>query len=332
MGQEMPPTKTRRWKIAAGVFAVCLAFALAGYVAAGADFSGANAPAGSLSVAAGPATVTSMPAVTSSSTTTRSSTTTTTGPSSTATASAGNSAVVPTSIPGPVSTVAGSGTTTGSTATAGSSTTAGGGGPASPSSPGTSKAGRKLVALTFDDGPSKYTAQVVSVLQREKVPGTFFFIGRHVAGYPGIVSRMRAEGFEIENHTWSHPALTSLSKDGVLEQIRRADNVLGKVKYVRPPACKFNAAVISDVHSMGLKLALWNVDTLDWLHRSVNSIMSYLKSEVKPGAIVLMHDGGGDRSQTVAALPVVIKWLRSQGYTFVRVDQLGSAARRGTLR
>jgi peptidoglycan-N-acetylglucosamine deacetylase len=192
--------------------------------------------------------------------------------------------------------------------------------------------GKRIVALTFDDGPSRFTQQVASMLQAQHVPGTFFFIGKMVGGYPGIVSRLRKEGFEVENHTWGHVDLTTLDPAGLASQIRQTDAVLGSAKFLRPPSAKFNATVIGAVHQEGLKLALWNVDTLDWLNKDPDSILDNVVKETKPGAVILMHDGGGDRTQTVAALPRVIAWLRGQGYSFVRLDQLGSAARRGTLK
>jgi peptidoglycan-N-acetylglucosamine deacetylase len=190
----------------------------------------------------------------------------------------------------------------------------------------------KLVALTFDDGPSRYTAQVLAVLEAKKAPATFFFLGQQVGAYPGIVSRLRATGFEVENHTWDHRTLTRLSTAAIRREITRTSQLLGGVKYLRPPGGSYNARVLGIVHSLGLKLVLWSVDTLDWKYHSVSSILRYLRAEVRPGAIVLMHDGGGNRSQTVAALPKVIDWLRSHGYTLVRVDQLGAAARRGTIK
>ena len=191
---------------------------------------------------------------------------------------------------------------------------------------------RKLVALTFDDGPGPYTEQVAQVLEKEKAVGTFFFIGRQIAKYPGIVSGLKAQGFELEDHTWDHVDLTKVSAARARLEISRTSEALGGAQYVRPPSGTYDATVLGLAHSLGLKLVLWNVDTLDWKYRSAASILARLRSEVRPGAIILMHDGGGDRSQTVAALPEVIEWLRGQGYTLVRVDQLGTNARPGTIK
>ena len=181
---------------------------------------------------------------------------------------------------------------------------------------------KREVALTFDDGPSPFTPQVMAVLLKAHVPATFFCIGRQAAADTGAVASLRKNGFEVENHTWDHPDLTRLEPAAILSELSRTDQALGGAKYLRPPYGNYNADVWDAAHSLGLQLVLWNVDTLDWKYRNVASVLHYLEIEVHPGSIVLMHDGGGDRSQTVAALPQVIAWLRSQGYTFATVNQL----------
>jgi peptidoglycan-N-acetylglucosamine deacetylase len=98
---------------------------------------------------------------------------------------------------------------------------------------------------------------------------------------------------------------------------------------LQPPYGSVNAAVDQEAGVLGMKIVLWDVDTLDWKYRNVGSILRYLKAEVKPGSIILMHDGGGNRSQTVAALPAVIAWLRSQGYSLVSVNRLVQAQSAG---
>lgn len=168
----------------------------------------------------------------------------------------------------------------------------------------------------------------MGVLSKEHVPATFFCIGREAAKDPSAITKLRTAGFEVENHTWDHAELSHLSPAAILSEIKRTNQVLGgSVKYLRPPYGSYDAAVWDAAHSLGLALVLWNVDTLDWKYRKVASILHYLKAEVHPGSIILMHDGGGNRSQTVAALPQVISWLKSQGYTLVPLDQLlaGSA-------
>jgi len=204
--------------------------------------------------------------------------------------------------------------------------------PSSTSVSATTGSAKKMVALTFDDGPGPDTEKVAVVLKEKKAAGTFFFIGRQIAKYPGIVSGLRAQGFELEDHTWDHANLTKLSAAQVRLEISRTSDALGGAQYLRPPSGSYDATVLAQVHSLGLTLVLWNVDTLDWKYRKAASILAHVRSAVSPGAIILMHDGGGDRSQTVAALPAVIDWLRTQGYSLVRVDQLGTSARAGTIK
>jgi len=181
---------------------------------------------------------------------------------------------------------------------------------------------KRVVALTFDDGPSSFTPQIAALLTKDKAPATFFCIGKEAAKDPQEIARLKAAGFEVENHTWDHPQLTHLTLPAILAEITRTNQVIGPAKYLRPPYGAFNPTVSEAAASLGMKLVLWDVDTLDWKYRNVGSILRYLKAEVRPGSIILMHDGGGNRSQTVAALPQVVAWLWSQGYTLVSVDQL----------
>ena len=168
-------------------------------------------------------------------------------------------------------------------------------------------------------------------VKSKKAPATFFCLGQAAAADPADVAALRKNGFEVENHTWDHPTLTKLSEAGVKSEISRTTKQLGGAHYIRPPYGTYNSVVMAAVRSLGLRLVLWNVDTLDWKYRGVSSILHYVEVEVRPGAIILMHDGGGDRSQTVAATPVVVDWLRSHGYKLVLVKQLG-AARPGTIK
>jgi peptidoglycan/xylan/chitin deacetylase (PgdA/CDA1 family) len=188
------------------------------------------------------------------------------------------------------------------------------------------------VALTFDDGPSSYTAGVMAILEKYRAPATFFCIGEQAAQNPTAVADLKAAGFEVEDHSWDHPDLVHLMYPAILSEITRPEQVLGPTKYFRPPYGYYDLAVREAAATAGMKIVRWDVDTLDWKYPAVASILGHVEAEVKPGAIVLMHDGGGDRSQTVVALPAVIDWLRSQHYTLVTLSQLlaGAATVPGT--
>ena len=190
----------------------------------------------------------------------------------------------------------------------------------------------KLVALTFDDGPGSYTLKIAQVLIAKNVPATFFLIGRQISKRENVVSELRADGFELEDHTWDHTNLSTLDLTKLRFEMQSTAVAIGGVKYVRPPSGAFDPLVIATAHALGLKIALWNVDTIDWKDRNAAHILARVEAAVRPGAIVLMHDAGGDRSQTAAVLPQVIDWLRAHGYTLVTVDELGGAAIPGTIK
>ena len=126
----------------------------------------------------------------------------------------------------------------------------------------------------------------------------------------------------MENHSWSHPILTQLTAEQVRSEISRTSAVIGGGHFLRPPYGTYNAAVAAVAGSLGYRLVLWTVDTLDWKTPNVGSILSLVKAETKPGAIILMHDGGADRSQTIAAIPKVIDWLLQNGYSLTTVENL----------
>jgi len=180
--------------------------------------------------------------------------------------------------------------------------------------------GRKLVALTFDDGPSSYTPQVLKVLRRKKAKATFFMLGDLVSLNPSGARRVLAAGHEIANHSGSHsllPGYADIRRAG--RTIRRATGF--KPCLFRPPYGALNSSVVRNVRDLGMKSVLWDVDTSDWSTPGTGTIRSRI-SGARPGSIVLMHDGGGPRSQTVAALPGAIRNLRARGFRFVTVTRL----------
>lgn len=180
--------------------------------------------------------------------------------------------------------------------------------------------GRKLVALTFDDGPSVYTPQVMSILRRKKVKATFFMLGQQVASDPVTARRVLAAGHEIGNHSTSHPLLPSYSElSGASATIKRVTGF--KPCLFRPPYGALNSSVIASARDLGMKSILWDIDTSDWSTPGTGAIRSRVSS-AGSGSIVLMHDGGGPRSQTVSALPGAIHNLRARGYGFVTVSEL----------
>ena len=168
------------------------------------------------------------------------------------------------------------------------------------------------IALTFDDGPNPpYTSQILAILQQYQVPATFFAIGSEAANHPALVSDESQQGIVIGNHTWTHPNLTTISPDQVQTELERTSEEIQADAGVeptlfRPPGGNFNSQVQAIAASLGLSTILWNVDPKDWSRPGTNVIIQRVLDATHNGAIILMHDGGGDRSQTVAALPTIM--------------------------
>jgi len=183
------------------------------------------------------------------------------------------------------------------------------------------------IALTFDDGPgSSYTAQILAILGHYHVHATFFVIGSQAATYTDLISQESKQGNSVGNHTWTHPDLTKLSSDQVYAELQRTSEVIqadaGTSTLFRPPYGHFNRQVQAIGASLGLSMILWNVDPRDWSRPGVNAIIQRVLDTTQNGAIILMHDGGGDRSQTVAALPTIITALEQRGFQFVTIQQM----------
>ncbi|TAD79077.1 MAG: polysaccharide deacetylase family protein [Oscillatoriales cyanobacterium] len=185
----------------------------------------------------------------------------------------------------------------------------------------------KAVALTFDDGPMPvYTEQILDILKRENVKATFFVIGRMFQSNPKIGQRVAQEGHLLANHTWTHPYHRH-SPAAAASEIDRTTNIVtqytGQVpRFYRPPGGVLNNGLDRYAQSKGYTTTLWGADTGDWRRPAPSVIVSRVMNNVHPGSIVLMHDGGGKRDNTVAALPVMIAQLKAQGYRFVTLSEL----------
>jgi peptidoglycan/xylan/chitin deacetylase (PgdA/CDA1 family) len=180
----------------------------------------------------------------------------------------------------------------------------------------------KWVYLTFDDGPSpKYTAQVLKILSTYKVRATFFVIGQNVKRYPALTRRADQRGHSVQNHTWSHPNLRKVNWSTFKYQIRTTDRyVRAQTGYtprcLRPPYGATNRLVARRAATLGKTIKLWSVDPRDWTRPGKSVIAHRVLAKVRPGSVILLHDGGGNRSQTVAALPTILRTLKARGYVF----------------
>jgi len=180
---------------------------------------------------------------------------------------------------------------------------------------------KKVVALTFDDGPSDYTDDVIRILVREKAKGTFFVLGNQIPGRERLLQRMLGWGFEIGDHSYSHPQFPSSGQLSITRnRIRKATGFTPCL--FRPPYGAVNRDLIGRARTLGMMTINWDVDPRDWSTPGSGAIYSRIVGAAQPGSIILMHDGGGPRGQTVAALPDVIRTLRVRGYRFETVTEL----------
>lgn len=191
---------------------------------------------------------------------------------------------------------------------------------------------RQEIALTFDDGPDPlFTRQVLDILARYGVRATFFCVGLHVNALPDEVRRIREAGHGFGNHTWSHPFLPDLTAEQFRLQIERTGDAfersIGERPSVfRPPYGSRTPETLGQLLSDGPAVALWDVDSWDWARPGPEKITRTVLDHARPGSMILMHDGGGDRSQTVEALPAVIEGLLERDLRFVSADDLRSVA------
>jgi peptidoglycan/xylan/chitin deacetylase (PgdA/CDA1 family) len=183
----------------------------------------------------------------------------------------------------------------------------------------------KYVYLTFDDGPDpRYTAAILDILRAYGARATFFEIGQHVARYPWLTRRAYLRGNSVQNHTWSHPDLRYVSWTTFKYQVQTTDRYIrAQTGYtprcLRPPYGAVNSRVYSRAAALGKKIRLWTVDPRDWSRPGTSVIVNRVLNNVHSGSVILMHDGGGIRSQTVAALPTILRILKARGYVFYRM-------------
>jgi peptidoglycan-N-acetylglucosamine deacetylase len=182
--------------------------------------------------------------------------------------------------------------------------------------------GPKVIALTIDDGPSPaYTPQVLRILEKYGVRATFSMVGQNVTYYPAVARDVAQAGHTIINHTWNHANLTSLKASQQRTEITRATDAIHAATGVRPrmfraPYGAWSQQVLSYCATEKLIPLDWSVDPQDWARPGVSEIVGTIMKTTKSGSIILEHDGGGDRSQTVAALKIVIPRLLDEGYRF----------------
>jgi peptidoglycan-N-acetylglucosamine deacetylase len=183
------------------------------------------------------------------------------------------------------------------------------------------------LALTFDDGPGPYTQKLVEVLNQLRAHATFFAIGEEERYFSAGTRLELASGDVVGDHTETHPMMASLpahdQSDQLLDQMARIELLGGpRPRLFRPPYGSFDATTFALLRKLHLLMVLWSTDTSDYTRPGVSAIVNSALAGAHPGAIILMHDAGGDRSQTIAALPEIIAGLRKRGLRPVTIPRL----------
>jgi peptidoglycan/xylan/chitin deacetylase (PgdA/CDA1 family) len=191
------------------------------------------------------------------------------------------------------------------------------------------KTNQKKVVLTFDDGPSPiWTPRILDELKKEKVKAIFFMVGYHVKKYPEIAKRVADEGHVIANHGFAHSVVLYYTPAEIEEEIKYTEHVIKEVTGVsttifRPPKAWMKKSIKDKIKSMGYDIMLWSINAKDWAGFKYQSMVSHITRNIKPGDIILFHDSGnvftlegGDRTETVRAIPLLVKTLRAKGYEF----------------
>jgi peptidoglycan/xylan/chitin deacetylase (PgdA/CDA1 family) len=180
----------------------------------------------------------------------------------------------------------------------------------------------KVIYLTFDDGPTvKYTKQVLDVLDQYDAKATFFEVGENATAHPQLTRAVVERGHALGNHTWNHKDLRKLKPRKLNDQITRTSAALSKISgrpvtCLRPPYGAVNARVRSAVRRKELAMKLWDIDPRDWKRPGAKAIARRVLSHARSGRVSLMHDGGGNRSQSVKALRRILQSLSKEGYSF----------------
>ena len=185
----------------------------------------------------------------------------------------------------------------------------------------------KLVAVTFDDGPSNFTEKYLDILKQYGATTTFFNIGQNVDALRDLPPKVLEAGHHVAGHSYTHPQLSKLKPDALLSQLTKTkDSIEGatgvKTTMMRPPYGDFTMKTWLNTKGTISSEILWNQDTLDWKQPGVDKIISGALRQIVPGSIVLMHDGGGNRSQDVQALPKIFDELVKRGYKLVSIQEL----------
>ncbi len=184
----------------------------------------------------------------------------------------------------------------------------------------------KVIALTFDDGPALDTPQILQVLQQHQIKATFFFLGQNLSQHPEIEQLVVHQGHAVGNHTWTHPddpVNSAIAAEEIENTSAKIEQLTGvKTRLFRPPYGVLDNGVADSAKNKHYEIVMWSIDPQDYLQPDATILANQILTQVHPGAIILLHDGGGNRHQTVEALSIIIPQLKQQGYQFVTIPEL----------
>lgn len=192
----------------------------------------------------------------------------------------------------------------------------------SPDATATVDPNAKVIYLTFDDGPwVTYTQEILDILEKNDVTATFFVVGEMAQQHMGLIRKEYEAGHAIGNHTWNHANLTEISDDQIRQEIRSTHKLIGDMMSpcLRPPYGATDDHVRAITKQEGFRTVLWTEWAVDWTQPSVDQLVQYLKDDTYDKTNILLHDGGGDRPNTVEAVRIMIPKWKKQGYTFAAV-------------
>ncbi|MGB3654515.1 MAG: polysaccharide deacetylase family protein [Rivularia sp. (in: cyanobacteria)] len=188
-------------------------------------------------------------------------------------------------------------------------------------------ANKKVIALTFDDGPwKKTTRQTLDILKKNNIKATFFVVGSALQNNPELGKQIIAEGHAIANHTWNHwyhfmnPQAAAMEIDRTTDLIYKVTGV--KTNLFRPPGGHLSNGLVAHAKNKKYATLMWSADSRDFQRPAPAIMVNTVLKNARPGGIVLLHDGGGDRTRTIQALPTIIAKLKQQGYSFVTIPEL----------
>ena len=186
----------------------------------------------------------------------------------------------------------------------------------------------KKIALTFDDGPHPtQTAEILKTLKEYNIKATFFVIGKNAEVLPDVLKLTAEQGHEIGNHTYNHNYIKSKNKDKIYSEITKTSDVIYQICGYKTCLFRSPGGIVTDElkevsKKLNYKIILWNVDTKDWTHTSLENIIKNIKNNTKKGSIILFHDYVTKNSPTPDALKKIIPILLDDGYTFCTVSEL----------